>query len=587
VLVNNGTEGAVLNNTANISYQNTTGSLLFFNVTANTTVSAAAPAGALTNFSNITITKFDTPDPVENGTRLNYTIIVRSTGNGTAYNVTVIETYPAESIFNSAEPAPLTGTNNTFVLGNLTPGTNVTLNISVNVTQVANQTVLNNTANASFQNETSQVFLNRSASTATTTTNFSGIVDTPTPPPPASSGGGGGSGGRGFGPSPVVAPVTAPDQQVAPEVQQPLACAEDWECQDWSACVGGTQSRVCADHSACGSVEMRPLLGKTCVAESAAPTPEAAKPAPQRKAAAPQVLPCMALALGIDAVLIVLAVVLLLIIARMSRGNGSRSLMIALDTLLAIVLALVLAQRSSCKELLPLQYIAFFVIALAAVFAHLFRQLGRKNGRITSAPRAPKLTKPAKIRPLPAPKKLPQPDLKVIARLRKNPQGPSVWQRLAEIISGMLAPRTKVKNQVPHIKPLPASKLPMPKKLTGAVPAPPAPPKKQVIVLERSEPAAIAKLRQGPSVWQRLADVTRNALAPKPRLPQVPTVKPVKGLGSGTAQLPKNLRRTLDTTFRKAKITDIPDLRSEFGTIASSEDLLREFNKSVRKMKKK
>ena len=172
VLVNNGTAGVTLNNTANISFQNSTGSLLFFNVTENTTVTAAAGPSNLTNLSNLTITKTDLPDPVNATSLLNYTIFVNSTGNGTSYNVTVTETYPPHVAFNASQPAPLTGTNNTFVLGNLTAGTNFAINLTVTVLNwVSNSTVINNTVTAGFQNETSQSVINRTATIGTTVLN--------------------------------------------------------------------------------------------------------------------------------------------------------------------------------------------------------------------------------------------------------------------------------------------------------------------------------------------------------------------------------------------------------------------------------
>jgi hypothetical protein len=244
VLVNNGTDGIVLNNTANISFQNSTGQTVFLNVTENTTVSAPT---AIVNLSNISIAKSDTPDPVQNGSQLNYTILVSSTGNATAFNVTVIEVYPAQSVFSSAQPGPLTGTNNTFVLGNLTPGTNITLNITVNVTPDASGT-LTNTVNASFQNETSQVQVNRSASASTT-------VSTPTPPPPPPPAAGGGGGW-----------TTPSVGGVEPQLPAPVSsgCAPRWECGDWGLCVGGRQERNCVDTAGCNATGFMPPASRPC-----------------------------------------------------------------------------------------------------------------------------------------------------------------------------------------------------------------------------------------------------------------------------------------------------------------------------------
>ncbi|MEM2916444.1 MAG: LamG-like jellyroll fold domain-containing protein, partial [Candidatus Woesearchaeota archaeon] len=106
------------------------------------------------NFTNISITKTDNPDPVNKSQNLTYHINVSSTGNGTAYNVIVNDTYPAQVIYLTSQPTPLSGTNNTWLLGNLTPGMNITINITVLVLNVTNGTIINNTVNISYTNET-------------------------------------------------------------------------------------------------------------------------------------------------------------------------------------------------------------------------------------------------------------------------------------------------------------------------------------------------------------------------------------------------------------------------------------------------
>ena len=126
-----------------------------FNVTQFTSYSSNDTP--IINFTNLTITKTDNPDPVNAGEQLNYTINVTVNGiaNGTAFNITVNETYPDQVIFDSAVPAPVPGTNNTFILGNLSVNTSVLINITVNVSSIVfNNTVLNNTVNTTFQNET-------------------------------------------------------------------------------------------------------------------------------------------------------------------------------------------------------------------------------------------------------------------------------------------------------------------------------------------------------------------------------------------------------------------------------------------------
>ena len=122
-----------------------------FNVSSFTTYSSQETAVAL-NFSNITVVKTDFPDPVNATLQLNYTINVTSTGNATAFNVTVVDTYPSQVAFVSSQPSPVAGTNNTFFLGNLSPGRQVLINITVLVGNVSNGTVITNVANVSFVN---------------------------------------------------------------------------------------------------------------------------------------------------------------------------------------------------------------------------------------------------------------------------------------------------------------------------------------------------------------------------------------------------------------------------------------------------
>ncbi|MEM4243005.1 MAG: NosD domain-containing protein [Candidatus Woesearchaeota archaeon] len=98
------------------------------------------------------ISKSDSPDPVSAESLLNYTIAVNVTGS--IYNLTLTDQYPAQAIYQGSSPSPVAGTNNTWVLGNLTPGTNTSINISVRIRWVLNNTMINNTANVSFQNST-------------------------------------------------------------------------------------------------------------------------------------------------------------------------------------------------------------------------------------------------------------------------------------------------------------------------------------------------------------------------------------------------------------------------------------------------
>ncbi len=256
LLATNVSNNLTINNSANVTFQNETSQAFQSrNATINTSVLFVVTP-PVTNFTNVSITKTDSPDPVENGTQLNYTIVVNITGNGTAFNLTINDTYSNATIFNSAQPSPLTGTNNTFVLGNLTPGTSFSINITVNVTQIANGTLINNTANVTFQNETSQAFQSRVANTSTIVQNVTVEVSAPAPAPTA---GGGSVGGGGGG----VVPAEEP------ELEEPI-CVENWECEAWSECVGGRMVRTCVDINKCGSAGFIPHTDWPCAAKPAA-----------------------------------------------------------------------------------------------------------------------------------------------------------------------------------------------------------------------------------------------------------------------------------------------------------------------------
>lgn len=124
--------------------------------------------------------KSDSPDPVSPGAQLQYTITI-TVSNGTLFNATVGETYPAQVTFDSSSPTPSAG-NNTFTLGNLTPGT-YTINITVNVSSAATGT-LTNTINLTFQNLSNYMFVFNETETTTIAVSAAGG---------ASSGGSGGS----------------------------------------------------------------------------------------------------------------------------------------------------------------------------------------------------------------------------------------------------------------------------------------------------------------------------------------------------------------------------------------------------------
>ncbi|NQE52854.1 Cell surface glycoprotein, partial [ANME-1 cluster archaeon GoMg3.2] len=96
---------------------------------------------------NLSIKKLDEPDPVPPGGTLNYSISVNNTGNATATDVTVMETYDKNVTFVTAVPAP-SSSNDTWQFQTLNVSETRWINISVTVNaSVLNGTVLHNIVN--------------------------------------------------------------------------------------------------------------------------------------------------------------------------------------------------------------------------------------------------------------------------------------------------------------------------------------------------------------------------------------------------------------------------------------------------------
>jgi uncharacterized repeat protein (TIGR01451 family) len=113
-----------------------------------TEFSVFAPLGNVTGVK-LEINKTGVPDPVLAGGTLNYSIRVNNTGNATATNVTVTETYDGNVTFVTAVPAPSLG-NDTWEFATLNASETRWINISVIVNaSVLNGTVLHNVVNVS------------------------------------------------------------------------------------------------------------------------------------------------------------------------------------------------------------------------------------------------------------------------------------------------------------------------------------------------------------------------------------------------------------------------------------------------------
>jgi hypothetical protein len=243
---------------------NYAGGIFVFNVSSFTSY-AATEGSAPENISFIFI-KNDSQDPVNVSSTLNYTITLEV--NGTAYNISLTDIYPAGVSFVSASPAPDVG-NNTWIIGNLT-NSSFEINITITIgSSFANGTVINNTANISFQNSSGGII---AANVTENTT-----VEVPPAPPPPPSGGGGGGGGRGGTASVCDTLCQSPLYENSPQclrckqVQQPT-CIEQWKCDAWSDCTGGQQFRSCQDIVSCGTYTFRPATQQACGPQTEKPT---------------------------------------------------------------------------------------------------------------------------------------------------------------------------------------------------------------------------------------------------------------------------------------------------------------------------
>jgi hypothetical protein len=401
VFVRNVTADIFINNTINATFLNQSNVTIRANVTESTQVTNPA----VLNMSTVTISKTDSPDPVNTSGTLTYVINVTGTGPGIARNVSVNDTYPPQVIFISAQPTPITGTNNTFFLGNITNGTSVLINITVLVLNVSNGTIINNSANVTFQNNTNFTF------TAVATASTTVINDTvnATPPAPAPSAGGSGGGWT----TPTVGGV-----QLEQPVQQQTACIENWACDDWSACSLGRQSRTCYDQNQCNTTQYVPVQARTCL-DLAPPAPEPeeaplALPDIKVEQEAPTVETprwniCAVMPLIVDGALLVLAVLVLLYLILTARQRAEKYWRTILDAAAGIVLALLIVQYVTCEEFLPLQYGVFILLALFVLLMRLADHL--KASKFT--PYTPPAKAPRASAPAPEPDRAELPPLRI------------------------------------------------------------------------------------------------------------------------------------------------------------------------------
>ena len=125
------------------------------NITDDTTIIVIPPPN--NNQPLLTVDKVDNPDPVQNGTELNYTITITNIGLAPALNVVATETYPAGVSFVGSNPNPDFGTDNVWTfIAPILPGGSRVIDITVLVDpNLVNGTILDNLVDVTYENTTS------------------------------------------------------------------------------------------------------------------------------------------------------------------------------------------------------------------------------------------------------------------------------------------------------------------------------------------------------------------------------------------------------------------------------------------------
>ncbi len=348
VLVREIENNTVINNTVNISYVNSTGALFTANASAGTTV--------LNNrITNTTITN----STINNCTIINSIIINSNKSNCTIINSVIINS---------------TNDNTTIIDSNETNSTDRN-------TEIINATIINSIKRDSFINNTNLTDSNVTNTTLTNCTvtnstlyntlnsscNYTNYRQQPPipPTPPSPSGGGGGSGGQYAGIPRWPAPIAA---------QMPIQpCVENWNCEEWSRCVDGTQSRVCVDLNSCNVSRYLPQTERSCgeerILHEVPAEPEAPMEMPDLKPEQEQPAPKPALytllPIFIDSALIVLALLVIISILIGTEKRANKALRLAIDLVMVAALAMVLWHYVANNEFLAMQTITFIILLVA------------------------------------------------------------------------------------------------------------------------------------------------------------------------------------------------------------------------------
>jgi uncharacterized repeat protein (TIGR01451 family) len=98
-----------------------------------TTPVAIAEGTSVTTASELTVSKIDIPDPVPAGGNLMYIISYQNGGTAPADDVVITEEYDSQVTFVSASPAPRSGTDNVWDIGDLSVGEGGSIQVTVRV----------------------------------------------------------------------------------------------------------------------------------------------------------------------------------------------------------------------------------------------------------------------------------------------------------------------------------------------------------------------------------------------------------------------------------------------------------------------
>ena len=172
----NATLGGVLCNTTDpnaVCFFNTTSGWVWFNVPHFSGTQSMLVGGGYEDYV-LNISANDSSDPVSAGTNLTYRIFYNNTGNGTAYNVTFLSTFPNNTTYVTASPTPdfQNSTHARWNISSVAPNESSTINLTLLVNSSVyggyslTNTLFINATNATGVTRNTTMTVNTTVSTA-------------------------------------------------------------------------------------------------------------------------------------------------------------------------------------------------------------------------------------------------------------------------------------------------------------------------------------------------------------------------------------------------------------------------------------